>query len=140
MPGTTVDNPRLIRQQDLVLSDRLVDLTATVIGVGAIGRQVALQLAGIGVPSLQLIDPDAVDETNITTQGYAARDIGRLKVDAAKDAIGVVDPSIRVAVTNDRFRPRHSNRRRRFLLRGLHFRPCSHLAVCRTRTRLRILE
>ena len=82
MRNATVDNSRLSRQQGLVPSDRLVDLTVTVIGVGAIGRQVALQLAAIGVRSIQLIDFDSVDETNITTQGYLASDVGTLKVEA----------------------------------------------------------
>ena len=43
---------RFQRQEDLVPRDRLADIKATVIGVGAIGRQVCLQLAAIGVPRL----------------------------------------------------------------------------------------
>jgi len=108
MRNTAASNPRLIRQQGLVPSDRLVDLTATVIGVGAIGRQVALQLAAIGVRSIQLIDFDAVDETNITTQGYRTSDVGKPKVDATRSAIGQIDSDIHVETINDRFRPRHS--------------------------------
>jgi hypothetical protein len=107
MPATAVDNPRLIRQRDLVPSDRLAGLTATVIGVGAIGRQVSLQLASIGVPSIQLIDFDSVDKTNITTQGYLASDVGTLKVEATESAINEIDADIHVKTVNDRFRPRH---------------------------------
>ena len=108
MRNATVDNSRLSRQQGLVPSDRLVDLTVTVIGVGAIGRQVALQLAAIGVRSIQLIDFDSVDETNITTQGYLASDVGKLKVEATLSAIQQVDSDTHVETINDRFRPRHS--------------------------------
>jgi len=54
----------------------LGQVKVTVIGVGAIGRQVALQLASIGVRRLQLVDFDAVDLTNVTTQGYLAEDVG----------------------------------------------------------------
>lgn len=107
MSATAVDNSRLIRQQDLVPSDRLAGLTATVIGVGAIGRQVALQLSSIGVPSIHLIDFDIVDETNITTQGYLADDIGTLKVEATSLAIQQIDSNIRVETINDRFRSRY---------------------------------
>ena len=106
MRNTTVDRPRLIRQLGLVPSDRLVGLTATIIGVGAIGRQVAIQLAAIGVRSIQLIDFDVVDETNITTQGYSASDVGKLKVDATSTTIQQIDPDIQVETINDRFRPR----------------------------------
>ena len=49
---------RFARQADLVPQDPLNTLTATVIGVGAIGRQVALQLASLGVPNLRLLDFD----------------------------------------------------------------------------------
>ena len=74
---------RFQRQDDLVPHDRLADIKATVIGVGAIGRQTALMLAAIGVPRLQLVDFDIVDLTNVTTQGYCAGDIGMAKVLAA---------------------------------------------------------
>ena len=97
---------RYTRQQDLVPRERLADLLVTVIGVGAIGRQVALQLAAIGVPRLQLIDFDVVDLSNVTTQGYLAADVGQPKVDAMKHAIRQLDPAITVETVNDRYRPR----------------------------------
>lgn len=55
---------RYIRQKDIVPADRLADCKATVIGVGAIGRQVALQLTAIGVPWLQLIDFDSAPDVS----------------------------------------------------------------------------
>ena len=66
---------RFTRQEGLVPQKALSGVAATVIGVGAIGRQVALQLAAIGAPRLQLIDFDIVNETNVTTQGYLAEEI-----------------------------------------------------------------
>lgn len=95
---------RFARQSDLVPIDRLADVAATVIGVGAIGRQVALQLAAIGAPRIQLVDFDAVDVTNVTTQGYAADDVGRPKVFATATAIRRLDPSIQVTTIQDRYR------------------------------------
>ena len=56
--------------------DRLATIKTTVIGVGAIGRPLAVQLAAIGTPRLQLVDFDIVDLSNVTTQGYLAADIG----------------------------------------------------------------
>jgi len=97
---------RFTRQQDLVPQDRLASVRATVIGVGAIGRQVALQLAAVGAPCLQLIDFDQVDLTNVTTQGYLASDIGQPKVQATAAAIGRIDPAIAVEAVLDRYRPR----------------------------------
>jgi sulfur carrier protein ThiS adenylyltransferase len=104
----TVTIDRFTRQQDLVPRDRLAEVTATAIGVGAIGRQVALQLAAIGCPRLQLIDFDTVDATNVTTQGYWAADIGKPKVTAMQAAIAGIDPQVSVEAVMDRYRPRVS--------------------------------
>jgi len=103
---TTSEYDRFIRQQELVPRDRLATITATVIGVGAIGRQLALQLAAIGTPQLQLVDFDAVDLSNLTTQGYLAADVGMPKVQATAAAIGQLDPTIGVECVQDRYRPR----------------------------------
>ena len=97
---------RFQRQEDLVPRDRLADVKVTVIGVGAIGRQVAIQLAAIGVPRLQLVDFDVVDLSNVTTQGYWACDVGRPKVEATAAAIRQLDPAIAVECVQDRYRPR----------------------------------
>ena len=102
----TSDQDRYVRQQDLVPRDRLAGVTTTVIGVGAVGRQVALQAAAIGVPRLQLVDFDRVDITNVTTQGYCASDVGMTKVLATQAAIRQLDPAIEVKVVEDRYRPR----------------------------------
>jgi len=80
------DKARFARQAELVPLDRLADSSATVIGVGAIGRQVALQLAAMGMPTLQLIDFDEVELTNVTSQGYWQTDIGLSKVEATNEA------------------------------------------------------
>lgn len=77
------------------------------IGVGAVGRQVALQLAALGVPRLQLIDFDTVEPTNITTQGYRWGELGRPKVTATAEAVQELDPDIVVALIGDRCRPEH---------------------------------
>ena len=95
---------RFARQRELVPSDRLADVTVTVIGVGAIGRQVALQLASIGAPRIQLVDFDMVEVTNVTTQGYLSNDVGQPKVLATADAIRCLDGSIQVDTVQDRYR------------------------------------
>ena len=98
------EQARFIRQRELVPADRLANITVTVIGVGAIGRQVALQLAAIGAPQIQLVDFDTVDLTNVTTQGYLADDVGQPKVLAAAAAIRRLDRSIQVETVEDRYR------------------------------------
>lgn len=105
MDAPPVRRDRLIRQQELIPEDGLNRVAATVIGVGAIGRPLALQLAAIGVRRLQLIDFDVVDDTNVTTQGYSSADVGRHKVEAVRSAVEAIDSSIEVELIADRFRP-----------------------------------
>jgi sulfur carrier protein ThiS adenylyltransferase len=104
--GTTPSD-RFARQADLVPRERLENLTATVIGVGAVGRQLALQLAAVGVPRMQLFDFDHVERTNVTTQGYGHAELGLPKVLAVQQAVGRMDPHIVVTPVPDRFRPRY---------------------------------
>ena len=94
------------RQADLVPQARLATVSAAVIGVGAIGRQAALQLAAIGTSRLQLMDFDTVDATNVVTQGFRQADIGQPKVSAVADAICQINPHAEVVPVMDRFRPR----------------------------------
>jgi lactate dehydrogenase-like 2-hydroxyacid dehydrogenase len=49
------NNDRYSRQKDIIPAERINNCRATVVGVGAIGRQVASQLAAIGIPWLQQI-------------------------------------------------------------------------------------
>jgi sulfur carrier protein ThiS adenylyltransferase len=81
-------------------------MQVTVIGVGAIGRQVALQLAAIGTQQIRLIDFDQVESTNVTTQGYLATDVGQAKVLATAAALRQIEPAVDVQVVEDRYRPK----------------------------------
>lgn len=97
---------RFIRQLDFVPTEAIEGKKVTVIGCGAIGRQVAIQLAAIGVQSIQLIDFDTVTLTNVTTQGFRHGDIYVEKVTAVGKAIKEIDPGIEVIEVCDRFRNR----------------------------------
>jgi len=96
---------RFARQDALVPQEVLTALDVTVVGVGAIGRQVTLQLAALGVRKLRLIDFDLVELTNVTTQGYLPADVGHAKVDATARAVRQIDPGIELSLIADRFRP-----------------------------------
>ena len=124
------DNGRFARQTGIIPPEALAKSAATVIGVGAIGRQVALQLAAIGVPRLQIVDFDHVEFTNVTSQGYLWEDaqLKRSKVVATRQAIRRIDPNIETEIIEDRYRPQLDVRRRRVLLRRFDQRPRGDLA------------
>ncbi len=95
---------RDLRQRDIVLPDYLTPCRATVIGVGAIGRQVALQLAAIGIPWLQVVDPDWVEPVNLACQGYLQDDLDRPKVQATADLCQQVNHEVEIHTHHERFR------------------------------------
>jgi sulfur carrier protein ThiS adenylyltransferase len=97
-----------VRQAELVPQAKLAELTASDIGVGAIGRQVALQLAAIGVSRLQLVDFDSVEASNATTQGYLDADVGALKVLATASMLRAIEPSMELEIVPERWRPKLS--------------------------------
>lgn len=101
MNGT---DERYSRQKDIVPPARIAGCKATVIGVGAIGRQVALQLVAMGVPWLQLVDFDVVETSNLASQGYLEQDLGKLKVEATAALCWRINSSIEILSVPERFR------------------------------------
>jgi len=95
---------RDLRQRDIVPPERLAHCHATVIGVGAIGRQIALQLAAIGIPHLTLIDFDTVEPVNLAPQGYLEEDLEMLKVTATAEMVKKINSQVTVELLPERFR------------------------------------
>lgn len=95
---------RDIRQRDIVPPDLLASCHALVIGVGAIGRQAALQLAAVGMPQLTLIDHDDVRVENLAPQGYLVEDVQSLKVHATATLCQKINPQIQVTPIAERFK------------------------------------
>jgi molybdopterin/thiamine biosynthesis adenylyltransferase len=77
--------------------ERLVGATAVVAGVGALGNEVAKNMALAGIGRLILCDPDTVEVTNLSrTVLFAEADIQRPKAEAAADALARLSPGTRV--------------------------------------------
>jgi molybdopterin/thiamine biosynthesis adenylyltransferase len=76
---------------------RLTAARVLVIGAGGLGSPVLSTLAGAGVGRLTIVDHDRVDETNLHRQPlYRMADLGRLKAEAARDALLAANPRIAV--------------------------------------------
>jgi sulfur carrier protein ThiS adenylyltransferase len=101
---TTENDERYSRQEDIVPPERIATCKATVIGVGAIGRQVALQLTAMGIPWLQLIDHDTVEWSNLASQGYLEGDMGQLKVNATMEMCRRINTTAQIQAVLERFR------------------------------------
>jgi len=98
------DDGRYSRQKDIVPPEGIAECKATVIGVGAIGRQVAQQLAAMGAPWLQLIDFDVVETSNLASQGYLEEDLSKLKVEATAALCKRINSGIEIVSVAERFR------------------------------------
>ena len=95
---------RDVRQRALVPPEQLAACHAHVIGVGAIGRQVALQLAAVGVPRLTLFDDDTVCVENLAPQGYFPEDLNTPKVCATTALCRRINPDLAVTPVAERFK------------------------------------
>lgn len=82
--------PRFARQNEILAMEKLRDLGVTIVGVGAIGRQLALQLASMGVGYFRLYDPDTVAEHNLPNQGFPESDLGQLKRESVARSIEAI--------------------------------------------------
>jgi molybdopterin/thiamine biosynthesis adenylyltransferase/rhodanese-related sulfurtransferase len=82
---------------ELAGQQRLKAARVLVIGAGGLGSPVALYLAAAGVGTLGLVDFDVVDVTNLQRQLlHGTRDVGRPKLDSARDRIHDVNPHVHV--------------------------------------------
>jgi sulfur carrier protein ThiS adenylyltransferase len=95
---------RDIRQRDLVPPAKLSACHPLVIGVGAVGRQLALQLASTGVTRMTLVDDDHVAVENLAPQGYTPADLGQHKVEATASRCRQIHPDLVVETHAERFR------------------------------------
>jgi adenylyltransferase/sulfurtransferase len=92
----------------LLLSDvgplgqrKLMNARVLLIGAGGLGSPAALYLAAAGVGTLGIIDFDVVDHSNLQRQIlHQTDDVGRLKVESAKNTIEAINPNVVVEAHN----------------------------------------
>ena len=76
---------------------RLKNAKVLVIGAGGLGSPALLYLAAAGVGTLGIIDDDAVDLSNLQRQViHGVADVGRPKIESARDAIAALNPLVDV--------------------------------------------
>ncbi len=81
----------------------LASARVLLIGLGGLGSPVAMYLAAAGVGHLCLSDFDRVDLSNLQRQIiHRNADIGRAKVDSARDALTDLNPLVRITTLDRR--------------------------------------
>ena len=83
---------------------KLAQAKIFVVGAGGLGSPVALYLAAAGVGTIGLIDSDIVDISNLQRQVlHHTPDVGRSKVQSAKEKIKALNPDVNVETYETRF-------------------------------------
>lgn len=76
---------------------RLKNASVLVIGAGGLGSPALLYLAAAGVGTIGIIDDDTVDLSNLQRQViHGVADVGRPKIESARDAIAALNPLVDV--------------------------------------------
>jgi len=82
---------------------RLKNARVLVIGAGGLGSPALLYLAAAGVGTLGIIDDDDVDLSNLQRQViHGVDDVGRPKIESARDAIAALNPLVEIRLHNVR--------------------------------------
>ena len=81
-----------VKGQEILLESKVL-----IIGAGGLGSPAALYLAAAGVGTIGIVDNDVVDRTNLQRQViHFTPDLGKPKVDSAKEKIEKINPDVRV--------------------------------------------
>lgn len=93
----------LLREVGVEGQIRLLKSKVLLVGAGGLGSPAGLYLAAAGVGTLGIIDSDLVDLTNLQRQIlHRTHDVGRPKTESAKDAIGLINPDVKVITFQER--------------------------------------
>ncbi|HED18191.1 MAG TPA: molybdopterin-synthase adenylyltransferase MoeB [Gammaproteobacteria bacterium] len=91
----------MLPQIDAGGQQKLLDSHVLIIGAGGLGSPVAMYLASAGIGQITIADNDEVDLSNLQRQIlHRHGDIGRPKVDSAKDTLAKLNPDIQVTPLN----------------------------------------
>ena len=83
--------------------EKLVQAKVLLVGAGGLGSPLGLYLAAAGVGRLGIVDFDTVDFTNLQRQIiHRTEDVGRLKVESAKERINQINPDVQVTTYSTR--------------------------------------
>jgi molybdopterin/thiamine biosynthesis adenylyltransferase/rhodanese-related sulfurtransferase len=83
---------------------RLKGARVLCIGAGGLGSPITMYLAAAGIGGLGLVDPDVVEITNLQRQIlFGQKDLGRKKLDAARERLQDINPNVDVQVYPELF-------------------------------------
>jgi len=95
----------ILPQVGLEGQEKLKQAKVLCIGTGGLGSPIALYLSAAGVGTIGLVDFDVVDESNLQRQiAHFTTDVGRPKVESARDKLLGINPYLTVNLHGDGIR------------------------------------
>lgn len=86
--------------------EKLVNSRVIIFGIGGVGGYVCEALARAGIGSMELVDKDLVDETNINRQIIALHTtVGRPKTEVAAERLKDINPSMEIKTRQQFYLP-----------------------------------
>ena len=90
---------------------RLIAARVLVVGAGGLGAPLLQYLAAAGVGTLGVVDADRVDLSNLQRQViHRTSDVGRAKVESARQALAEINPEVTVEVHEERLQADNAER------------------------------
>ncbi len=91
------DRHIILPQVGLAGQERLKQARVLCVGTGGLGSPISLYLSAAGVGTIGLVDFDVVDDSNLQRQiAHSTADIGRPKVESARDRLIGINPFLNV--------------------------------------------
>ncbi len=88
---------------------KLKQSSALIVGAGGLGNPLAQYLGAVGVGRIGLVDFDVIDLTNLQRQVlYGTKDVGRKKLEVAKERIQAINPNVDVQTYETRLTPENA--------------------------------
>ena len=89
--------------------EKLAKAKVFVVGAGGLGSPVLLYLAAAGIGTIGIIDDDRVDISNLQRQVlHRTEDVGRMKVESAKEKLLDLDPNVTIIEHKQRLSPENA--------------------------------
>ncbi|MEM7126418.1 MAG: molybdopterin-synthase adenylyltransferase MoeB [Chloroflexota bacterium] len=109
IPSVLTEDQRIRYSRHTILQEmgeegqiKLLESKVLLIGAGGLGSPSAIYLAAAGVGTIGIVDFDTVDVSNLQRQIlHGTKDVGRPKVDSARDRLVDINPDVNVIAHNE---------------------------------------
>ncbi len=87
----------ILKKFGIIGQKKIMSSKVLVLGMGGLGCPLSIYLASVGIGTIGIVDNDKVELSNLNRQIiYSAKDIGKYKVDVAKNKIKLINKNSKI--------------------------------------------